>query len=131
WRVPFLLSIVLVGVGLLIRVRILETPAFERMKENREEAHQPLLELLRRYPREVLVAMGARLVENGAFYLYTVFVLVYAVQHVHMDRNIVLNALMIAAVIEVVTLPLFGALSDRIGRRPVYLIGAIATAAFA
>jgi len=131
WRVPFLLSIFLVGVGLLIRIRILETPAFERMKENREESRQPLMEVLRRYPREVLIAMGARLVENGAFYLYTVFVLIYAVQHVHMDRNIVLTALMLAAALEVIALPLFGALSDRIGRRPVYLIGAVATTCLA
>jgi MFS transporter, MHS family, shikimate and dehydroshikimate transport protein len=131
WRVPFLVSIVLVGVGLLIRVRILETPAFERMKETRQEARQPVIEVLRRYPKQVLMAMGARIAENGAFYLYTVFVLVYAVQHVHMDRNIVLSALIVAAGLEVLTIPLFGALSDRLGRRPVYLIGAISTAVFA
>jgi metabolite-proton symporter len=131
WRVPFLLSAVLVAVGFLIRVRIVETPAFEQMKEKKAEARQPVVELIRQYPREVMVAMGARLVENAAFYIYTVFVLVYAVQHVHMDRNIVLDALMIAAVLEVFTLPLFGALSDRIGRRPVYLIGALVTSAFA
>lgn len=131
WRVPFLISIVLVVVGLVIRVRILETPAFERMKENRQEARLPVVEVFRRYPRQVLVAMGARIAENGAFYLYTVFVLVYAVQHVHMDRNIVLSALIVAAALEVVTIPLYGALSDRLGRRPVYLIGAISTAVFA
>lgn len=127
WRVPFLLSVVLVGVGLVIRVRILETPAFERMKESRQEVRQPVLEVFRRYPRQVLVAMGARIAENGAFYLYTVFILVYATQHVHMDRNIVLSALIVAAALEVVTIPLFGALSDRLGRRPVYLLGAVAT----
>jgi MHS family shikimate/dehydroshikimate transporter-like MFS transporter len=131
WRVPFLLSVVLVGVGFLIRVRILETPAFEQMKENKQHARQPIVEVLRRYPREVLVAMGARLVENGAFYIYSVFVLIYAVQHVHMDRNIVLNALIVAAALEVIALPLFGALSDRIGRRPVYLLGALVTTVFA
>jgi MFS transporter, MHS family, shikimate and dehydroshikimate transport protein len=131
WRVPFLLSIVLVGVGLLIRVRILETPAFARMKENRQEARLPIVEVLRLHPRQVLVAMGARIAENGAFYLYTVFVLVYAVQRVHMDRNIVLSALIVASALEVVTIPLFGALSDRLGRRPVYLMGAISTAVFA
>jgi MFS family permease len=86
WRVPFLLSIVLVGVGLLIRVRIIETPAFSQIKQKGHEARQPILEVLRHYPKEVLLVMGARLAENGAFYLYTVFVLIYGTQHVHMDR---------------------------------------------
>ena len=128
WRVPFLLSIVLVWVGFVIRVRILETPAFSQLKETRQEARQPILEVLTKYPKEVLLAMGARLAENGAFYLYTVFVLVYAVQHVHMDRNIVLWGLIIAAAIELPMIPIYGALSDRIGRRPVYLFGAVMTA---
>jgi metabolite-proton symporter len=127
WRVPFLLSIVLVVVGLLIRARILETPAFSRIKEQREEARLPVIEVLRHYPKEVLVAMGARLAENGAFYLYTVFILIYGTQHVHMDRNIVLTGIMIAAAIELVSIPLFGALSDFVGRRPVYLFGSIVT----
>ena len=88
WRIPFLISLLLVVVGLIIRVRIIETPAFSKMKEQRQEAKQPILEVLRHYPREVLVAMGARLAENGAFYIYTVFVLIYGTQHVGMDRNI-------------------------------------------
>ena len=128
WRVPFLLSILLVFVGLIIRVRILETPAFEKLKETRKEARLPIVEVLRRYPKEVLLAMGARLAENGAFYVYTVFILIYAVQHVHMDRNIVLWALIVAATIELAAIPLYGALSDRIGRRPVYMFGAVMTA---
>jgi MFS transporter, MHS family, shikimate and dehydroshikimate transport protein len=131
WRIPFLLSLVLVLVGLIIRVRIIETPAFSRMKEQRQESRQPIVEVLQHYPREVLVAMGARLAENGAFYLYTVFVLVYAVQHVGMDRNIVLTGILIAAAVELVTIPFFGALSDWVGRRPVYLFGAITTAVLA
>ena len=110
WRVPFLLSILLVAVGLIIRVRILETPAFERLKETRQAARMPIVEVLRRYPKEVLLAMGARLAENGAFYLYTTFILVYAVQHVHMDRNIVLWALIVVATIELPAIPLYGAL---------------------
>ena len=131
WRVPFLLSFVLVIVGLVIRVRILETPAFSRVKEERREARQPILEVLRHYPREVLVAMGARLAENGAFYIYTVFVLIYGTAHVGMDRNIVLMGIMIAAALELVSIPLFGALSDWVGRRPVYLFGAITTGVLA
>jgi MFS family permease len=128
WRVPFLLSILLVFVGLIIRVRILETPAFERLKETRQGSRMPIVEVFRQYPKEVLYAMGARLAENGAFYLYTTFVLVYAVQHVHMDRNIVLWALIVVATIELAAIPFYGALSDRIGRRPVYLFGAVSTA---
>jgi metabolite-proton symporter len=131
WRVPFLLSIVLVAVGLLIRVRILETPAFTSMKEARREARQPILEVLTRYPKPVLLAMGARLAENGAFYLYSVFVLVYAAQHVHMDSGIVLGALILAATVELAAIPAYGALTDRIGRKPVYLFGGIMTAILA
>jgi metabolite-proton symporter len=131
WRVPFMLSIVLVAVGLLIRVRILETPAFTRMKETRKETRRPVLEVFTRYPREILLAMGARLAENGAFYLYTVFLLVYAAQHVHMNSSIVLGALILAAAFEIAAIPLYGALTDRIGRRPVYLWGGIMTAILA
>jgi MFS family permease len=131
WRIPFLLSIVLVVVGLVIRVRIVETPAFSRVKEQRQEARQPILDVLRHYPREVLVAMGARLAENGAFYIYTVFVLIYGTNHVGMDRNIVLTGIMIAAALELFSIPLFGALSDFVGRKPIYLFGAISTAVLA
>jgi MHS family shikimate/dehydroshikimate transporter-like MFS transporter len=128
WRVPFLLSALLVAVGMIIRVQILETPAFSRVKETRREAKRPIFEVLQQHPKEVLTAIGARLGENGAFYLYSVFVLVYATQHVHMDRNIVLRGLIAAAALELVAIPVFGALSDRFGRRPVYLFGAACTA---
>jgi metabolite-proton symporter len=131
WRVPFLLSIVLVVVGLIIRLRILETPTFEKIKSSRRESHQPILEVLRHYPKEVLLAMGARLAENGAFYIYSVFVLVYATQHVRMERTSVLNGILFASALELPAIPLFGALSDRVGRRPVYLFGAVATAVLA
>jgi metabolite-proton symporter len=131
WRVPFLLSIVLVAVGLVIRARIIETPAFSRVKEQKEEARMPVLEVLHHYPREVLVAMGARLAENGAFYLYTVFILIYGTTHVQIDRSIVLTGIMIAAALELVSIPLFGAISDRVGRRPVYLFGSITTGVLA
>jgi MFS transporter, MHS family, shikimate and dehydroshikimate transport protein len=124
-------SALLVVVGLVIRVRILETPAFERIKATSGEARQPIVEVLRRYPKQVLLAMGARFAENGAFYVYSVFVLVYATQQVKMDRQIVLNGMLLGAACELVAIPLFGALSDRVGRRPVYLFGAIATGVFA
>jgi MHS family shikimate/dehydroshikimate transporter-like MFS transporter len=131
WRVPFLLSIVLVGVGLFVRMSILESPAFERLKETRREAKTPILEVLQHYPKEILLAIGARLAENGSFYLYTVFSLTYATQYVGINRSIVLNALLVAAACDGVAIPLYGALSDRVGRKPVYLFGAIMTAVLA
>jgi metabolite-proton symporter len=131
WRVPFLLSALLVIVGLMIRVRILETPAFTKVKEESREARQPILEVLRTYPKQVLLAMGARFGENGAFYIYSVFVLTYATQHVKMSQQVVLNAMLIGAGLELIAIPFFGAMSDRFGRRPVYLFGAIATAVWA
>jgi MFS transporter, MHS family, shikimate and dehydroshikimate transport protein len=131
WRVPFLLSALLVIVGLLIRVRILETPAFTRIKAEAREARQPIIEVLTKYPKQVLLAIGARFAENGAFYIYSVFVLTYATQQVKMSQQVVLNGILIGAGVELLAIPLFGALSDRFGRRPVYLFGACATAVWA
>ena len=131
WRVPFLVSILLVAVGLVIRVRILETPAFARIKDAAIEARQPIVEVLRTYPRQVLLAMGARFAENGGFYIFSVFVLTYATQRVKLDQQVVLNGILLGAACELATIPFFGALSDRIGRRPVYLFGAAVTALFA
>ena len=131
WRVPFLVSILLVGVGLIIRLRILETPAFTRVKDAQAESPRPIVEVFQTHRREVLLAMGARFAENGAFYIYTVFVLVYGTQKVGIDRQIVLNGILIAAACALAAIPLCGALSDRIGRRPVYLFGACVTALFA
>jgi MHS family shikimate/dehydroshikimate transporter-like MFS transporter len=131
WRVPFLLSIALVGVGLIIRLRILETPAFTRIKAAHSEARRPIVEVMRTYPKEVLLAIGARIAENGSFYVYTVFALVYATQKVGIDRQTMLNGILIGAACMLLAIPLYGALSDRVGRRPVYLFGAILTALFA
>ena len=127
WRVPFLLSALLVIIGLFIRMRIVETPAFSKVQEEATGSRQPILEVLRRYPREVLIAMGARFAENGAFYVYSVFVLTYGTQQVHMPRQVILNAILLASGCELFAIPFYGALSDRLGRRPVYLFGAIMT----
>ena len=131
WRMPFLLGIFLLAVGLFIRLRILESPLFTAMKTERPPAPLPILEVLRHHPRNVLLAMGARFAENGYFYVFTVFVLSYATQQLGLARSTVLNGVLIASAIEFVVIPLFGALSDRVGRRPVYLGGALFLAVFA
>jgi metabolite-proton symporter len=131
WRLPFLFSIVLVLVGLLIRMKILETPVFAKVKESRSASRQPVVEVLQKYPKQVLQAAGARCAENGAFYIYSAFMLVYATQHVHISRDIALNGIMIASALEFFFVPFYGWLTDRIGRRPVYMFGAIMTAVLA
>jgi len=131
WRVPFLLSLLLVGVGLFIRLRIAETPAFTRVRETGAVVRIPLLDAIRSHPRNILLAMGARLAENGVFYIYSVFVLVYVTEQLKLPRGLVLNGVLLATVGELISIPAFGALSDRIGRRPVYMGGAAFSALFA
>ncbi len=131
WRIPFLVSIILVGVGLFIRLRLLETPAFQQVQESQTEAPMPIIDVLRTYPKNVLLAMGMRIAENGTFYVLTVFVLTYVAGELGMDQNTGLIGVLIAATIGLFTIPLFGALSDRIGRRRVYLIGAVFSLIFA
>jgi len=131
WRIPFLASIVLVVAGLVIRLRVPETPAFLRVQSARLHARRPVFEVLVTHPKEVLLAVGVRIAENGAFYIYTVFVLVYGTRHSGMTREAVLTAVLSGAACLLVALPIFGALSDRVGRRPVYLLGACVTGLFA
>src|ERR671913_586513 len=131
WRIPFLLSIILIGVGLFIRLRIMESPAFMRVQESGTEARMPILDVLRTYPKNVLLAMGMRIAENGTFYILTAFVLTYVVEEVGLEQGVGLRGVIIAAAIGLFTIPLFGALSDRVGRRPVYLFGAVFSLLFA
>jgi MHS family shikimate/dehydroshikimate transporter-like MFS transporter len=131
WRIPFLLSIILIGVGLYIRLRIMETPAFRQVQESQTEAQMPILDVLRTYPKNVLLAMGMRIAENGTFYILTAFVLTYVVQELGLEQGAGLRGVIIAATIGLFTIPIFGALSDRVGRRPVYLFGAVFSLLFA
>lgn len=131
WRIPFLLGIGLLGVGLFIRLRIYESPLFAKVRDRKQQAAVPFFEVLRRYPRNVLLAIGARMAENGGFYVFTVFVLSYATVNLKVLRTEILNCLLIASVVQFIAIPAFGMLSDSIGRRPVYLGGAAALAAFA
>ncbi len=131
WRLPFLFSVVLIGVGLFVRLRVMETPAFLLAKEAQSLPRRPALEVLRAYPKAVLVGVGLRFAENGAFYILTVFVLSYGENYLKMPRSTMLGAVMFSALIGLFATPAYGALSDRIGRRPVYLGGALFTLAFA
>jgi metabolite-proton symporter len=131
WRVPFLLGIALLGVGLFIRLRVLESPLFAQLQDRSKAVRVPLLDVVRRYPRNILLAMGARFAENGCFYIFTVFLLTYATVELGLARTTILNGVLIASAVQFFVIPLFGILSDRVGRRPVYLGGAWALAVFA
>jgi metabolite-proton symporter len=131
WRAPFLLGILLLGVGMLIRLMVFESPLFVRLRDKKAPVRVPIFEVLRRYPRNVLLAMGARFAENGCYYVFTVFVLSYARDQLGVTESFLLNVLLLAAAVQLLMIPVFGILSDRIGRRPVYLGGALALALFA
>jgi MFS family permease len=131
WRVPFLLSAVLVIVGLGIRLAILETPLFSRLKTERRVARQPLLEVLRRHPRAILLSALLRMSEQAPFYIFITFVLTYGTSRLGFSRGFLANATSFAAAISLFTVPFAGYLSDRIGRRRLYVIGAVATLLFA
>jgi MHS family shikimate/dehydroshikimate transporter-like MFS transporter len=130
WRLPFLASVVLVGVGAVVRASLPESPELARVKDGGNAARLPIVEVLREHKRGVALAMGARLAENAFFYVYTTFVLAYATEQVHVPRPTVLAGVLLAAGVDLVAIPLFGRLSDRFGGRPVYLAGAAFSALF-
>src|SRR5262245_16110181 len=132
WRAAFLSSILLVVVGLYVRLAMTEPPAFAEIVKTGAESKAPILDALRQHPRNVVLAMGARIAENGAFYLYTVFILTYAaLPQIGFSRSSVLYAIHLAAIVEIIAIPTYGWLSDKLGRRPVYLFGAVFTGLFA
>jgi|tagenome__1003787_1003787.scaffolds.fasta_scaffold20791141_2 MHS family shikimate/dehydroshikimate transporter-like MFS transporter len=122
WRIPFLISIVLVAVGLFIRLRIMESPAFREIEDTKSD--KPLVDVVKTHRRDVLTAMGMRVAENGIFYVLTVFVLTYGEEELKLEKNTMLTGVIIAAVIGLFTIPFYGWLSDRVGRRKLYLAGA-------
>ena len=130
WRIPFLLSIVLVAIGLFIRLRVMESPAFERLRDARRESRAPLLDVFREHPREVLVGMGIRFAQNLVFYIYTVFVLSYGEKTLGYPRSVMLRGVMIASFLGLFATPFWSYLSDRVGRRPILLAGGIFLLAF-
>lgn len=139
WRVPFLLSGLLVMVGLWIRLSVDESPVFKaalaraEANERRGEVTErmPLVAVMRDQWRDVLIAMGARMAENISYYVITAFILVYATEQTQLSKQSALNAVLIGSAVHFVVIPAWGALSDRIGRRPVYLLGAAGVGAWA
>ena len=134
WRIPFLLSAVLVLIGLYVRLSVEESPVFREAQAlakaraaSGEKDSMPIVEVFRRYPREVFTAMGARFAENVAYYIFTIVITSYLTKFVgvhELPSSFVLNAVLIGAAVHLVTIPVWGALSDRFGRRPIYLLGA-------
>ena len=130
WRVPFWLSIVMVGVGLYIRLGILETPIFSRIVEERRVERAPVFEVIKRQPKQIVLTALCRMAEQGPFYVYAAFVFVYGTKVSGMTRDFLLTAVLVATLISGVTIPLAGHISDLIGRKRMYLIGAASVGVF-
>ena len=131
WRIPFLLSGVLLLIGLWIRLAVAESPVFLAAQRKAPEVkHVPILDVLRHNRREILVTIGARMAENVSYYVITAFILVYVTTGLHLPKGVGLTAVLIGSAVHFVTIPLWGTLSDRVGRRPVYLFGALGMAAW-
>jgi MHS family shikimate/dehydroshikimate transporter-like MFS transporter len=121
---------VLVAIGLFIRLRVMESPSFERLKDSGGESRMPLLDVFREHPREVLVGMGIRFAQNLVFYIFTVFVLSYGEKTLGYPRSVMLRGVMIASFLGLFATPFWSYLSDRVGRRPIFLAGGIFLLAF-
>jgi MFS family permease len=130
WRIPFALSIILVGVGLWIRLGILETPVFQQLLDNDKIEKAPIVEVIKKQPWQILWSALLRLSEQAPFYVFTAFIFAYAVGTLKMDRNFILSAVMAAACVSFFTIPLAGHWSDLIGRKKMYLIGVVVMGIF-
>src|SRR6202142_2998177 len=130
WRLPFALSIILVGVGLWIRLGILETPVFQQLLNNKKIEKTPIIEVFKKHPKQIVLSALLRMSEQAPFYIFTAFIFAYAVGTLHMSRNLILTAVLVAACVSFITIPLSGHISDRIGRRKMYLIGAVTIGVF-
>jgi MFS family permease len=130
WRIPFLLSILLVAFGLYIRLRVLETPVFSRLVSENKIERTPLLEVIKRQPRPILLSAVARTGEQAPFYIFTAFIFTYGTKVLGVSRDLLLAAVMTGSVLSCFTIPLAGHLSDRIGRKRMYMIAAALTGVF-
>jgi metabolite-proton symporter len=124
WRVPFILSAILIVIGLWIRLGILETPVFSKLVAENKRERAPVPQVIKRQPGPILRSALIRLAEQTPFYIFTVFVLAYGIQHLKLSNSLLLNAVLMFAILELFTIPLSGHLSDRIGRKRTYLLGA-------
>jgi len=131
WRVAFFLSGALVLVGLWVRLTVAESPLFAEVEQSGAKARMPLVEVIKRHPRGLLVAMGARLGTDVAFYTFTLYILTFVTTELKLPRSVGLTAVLIASAVQLALIPLFGALSDRVGRRPVYAAGAVSAGIWA
>ena len=126
WRIPFVLSILLVAVGLWIRLGILETPVFQKLITQRKIEKAPVLEVIKKQPKEIIFSAFLRMAEQAPFYIYTAFIFAYGTGTLHMSRDLLLTAILVGACVSFVTIPLSGHISDKIGRKKMYLIGSAA-----
>ena len=131
WRIPFLASLILVAVGLVIRLRILETPMFAKVLDQGKTATAPVKDAIKHHWREILLSAGVRFAEQMPFYLFTTFVLTYVVQVHHYSKTFILSAVLVGATVELAAIPFFSHLSDSLGRRKVYTAGAVSAGVFA
>jgi MFS family permease len=130
WRIPFALSLILVGVGLYIRMGILETPVFAKLVAERKIDRTPMLTVIRQHPKEILLSALARMAEQAPFYIFTAFVFAYGVGTLKVSRDLLLVAVLLASVVSFFSIPIAGHLSDRFGRKRVYILGAVVTGLF-
>src|SRR5262249_36645534 len=130
WRVPFFLSLILVAIGLWIRLGIMETPVFSKLVAENKVERTPMLEVIKRQPREILLSAFVRLAEQAPFYIFTAFVFSYGTGTLKVSRDFLLVAVLAASVLSFVSIPLFGHISDRIGRKNMYMIGAATVGVF-
>ena len=130
WRIPFALSIILVGVGLWVRLGILETPVFQRLVAEQRIARAPIAEVIQRQPKEIILSALVRMAEQAPFYIFTAFVFSYGTGTLKMSRDLILTAVLAASLVSFVSIPLSGHISDRIGRRKMYVLGALVMGVF-
>lgn len=130
WRIPFLLSIIFIALGFYIRLGILETPVFARLVAEKKVERAPIVEVIKRHPKEVVLTALCRTGEQAPFYLFTAFIFAYGTVTLKINRDFLLIAVLTASVLSFVSIPLFGHLSDRIGRRRMFMLGATASAVF-